>query len=80
MTGGKEGIVFFSYCNTMMGRGVGEKLDPAQDRMNVNRLRLNRTLIGEDLHLIDEIAYSISLIADQAGQRTIIIAKSGLRS
>ena len=52
---------------------LGEPLHMIEHDMNVDRLALDRTLVGEDLHAIDELDDAIGLVADQPREGTIVI-------
>ena len=45
--------------------------------MDVDRLALDRPLVGEDLHAVDQLDDAVGLVADQPGQRAVLVADRG---
>ena len=46
---------------------------PLQDGVDVDRLALGRPLVGKDLHAVDEADDAVGLVADEAGQRPVVL-------
>ena len=42
--------------------------------MDVDRLALDRTLVGEHLHAVDQLHDAVGLVADQPRQRAVVVA------
>jgi hypothetical protein len=49
-----------------------------EHRMDVDRHAVDRPLVGENLHAIDQRDDPIRLVADQAGQRAILVLDTEL--
>mgnify|MGYP003694034777 CR=1 FL=1 len=47
--------------------------------MNVDRLAVNRPLVRKDFHAIDELHDPVCLIADQLGERPVLVARRLLK-
>ena len=43
--------------------------------MDVDRLALDRALVGEHLHAVDQLHDAVGLVADQARERAVVVAR-----
>ena len=43
--------------------------------MDVDRLALDRALVGEHLHAVDQLHDAVGLIADQARERAVVVGR-----
>ena len=73
-TGGSEG----SYSSTnLMWRatpGMRQPLHVLEHDVNVDGFALDRPLVGEHLHAVDELHDAVGLVADQPRQGAIVVA------
>ena len=52
---------------------LGEELHLVEHDVDVDRLALDRALVGEHLHAVDELDDPVGLLADQPGQRAVLV-------
>ena len=71
MHGGKRGIVLLADRHAVEAACHHQLLHAIENHMDVDGAPLQRTLIGEDLHLVDELADAIGLITDQAHKAAV---------
>ena len=74
----QRGIVFVADLDRAGEAGLGEPADMVEDDVDVDRLALDRPLVGEDFHAVDELHDAVGLVADQAGQRPVVVVDRGL--
>ena len=72
-TGGSDGS--YSSTNLMWRReaGLRELLHVVEHDVDVDRLALDRPLVGEHLHAVDQLHDAVGLVADQPRQRAVVV-------
>ena len=75
----ERGICHLGFVETSEGDAIDnlvadwKNAHMVEDRVDVDRLAFDRPLVGENLHAVDELHNAVGLIADQAGQRAVIV-------
>src|SRR5215475_8647923 len=69
----QRGIVFLDELDMTREAGLGEPLHVLENAVNVDRLALDRPLVGEDFHAVDKLYDAIGLITDQPRERPVVI-------
>ena len=54
--------------------GLGQPLHVIEHHVDVDRLALDRPLVGEHFHPVDQFHDAVGLVADEARERAIVIA------
>ena len=54
--------------------GLREPLHVFEHGMDVDRLALDRPLVGEHFHAVDQLHDAVGLVADQPRQRAVVVA------
>ena len=67
----QRGIVFLDELDVAGEAGLREPLHVVEHDMDVDRLALDRPLVGEHLHAVDQLHDAVGLVADQLGQRAV---------
>ena len=68
------GIGFFSKADVAGDAVLCQPLHVLEHDVNVDRLTLDRPLVGKDLHAINELHDAIGLVANQSRERSIVVA------
>ena len=53
--------------------GLREPLHVIEHDVNIDRFALDRTFVGENLHAIDKLHDAVGFVANEPGQRAIVI-------
>ena len=53
----------------------GDRLHMVEHDMDVDRVALDRPLVGKDLHAVDQRDDAVGLVGDEPGQRAILVAQ-----
>ena len=72
-------VVFLDDADVPRKAVARDRLHPLQHGVDVDRLALGRALVGEDLHAVDEADDAIRLVADEAGQRAVVLVGVGFQ-
>ena len=72
-TGGSDGIVILDEFDVAGEAGLRQPLHMIEHDMDVDRLALDRALVGEHLHAVDQLHDAVGLVADQLRQRAVVV-------
>ena len=72
-------VVFLHDADVPREAVAGDRLHPLKHGVDVDRLALGRPLVGENLHAVDQPDDAIGLVADEAGQRAIVLVGVGFQ-
>ena len=75
----QRGIVNFGEADVAREPGLGQPFDVVQHGVNVEAFPLRGRRIGEGLHAVDEFDDPVGFLADQPGQRPILVARARLQ-
>src|SRR5437588_7188512 len=71
---GQGGIVVLDELDVPCKTRMGEPFYMIEHHVNVDWLALDRSLVGEDFHTINEFDDPVGFLADQSGKAAIVIA------
>ena len=69
----QRGIVFLDELDVAGKARLREPLHVFEHDVDVDRLALDRALVGEHFHAVDELHDAVGLVADQARQRAVVV-------
>ena len=73
-TGGSDGIVVLDELDVTREARLRQPFHVFEHDVNVDRLALDRALVGEHLHAVDQLHDAVGFVADQPRQRAIVVA------
>ena len=68
-------IVVLDELDVAGEAGLRQPLHVIEHDVNVDRLALDRALVGEHLHAVDQLHDAVGLVADQPRQRAVVVAR-----
>ena len=73
----QRGVVLLADLDRAGEAGSRQPADVVEHRVDVDRLALDRPLVGEHLHAVDQLHDAVGLVADQPGERAVVVVDAG---
>ncbi len=72
--GRQRGVVLFDDLDVPGETGLRQPFHVVQHYVNIDRLAFDRPLVGKDFHAVDQLHDAVGLVADQLGERPVVVA------